>query len=298
MVNVEPGLLSHPKFQAFKRKVGALAAEYLLRLWQHCQLVKKGGNWGKVTPEYVEAVCEYRGKRGKLFDALLNPLDGSEDGVGWVELRPSGDVVVHDWDRVNARLITSWENGKTGGRSKSLSRNLGTEPMGNPRVTDGLPMGNPRVTHGSTYRGDKEDKGDGGDERDTLPSLDQVSELEATIPTVEQMAAELATAAVPYEYLRKRHEYLTENGRWLVKDGLGRVRLINWKRKILSWWLEDQEKRGANKQALEALRKSATREELKEKLENLKAELQCQPAPARRAAIISEIEGIRRMLGL
>lgn len=56
---------------------------------------------------------------------------------GFIEVKNT-TVEVHEWDKYNSGLITSWANGRKGGRPR--------KPTGNPRVTHGEPGANPAVT--------------------------------------------------------------------------------------------------------------------------------------------------------
>jgi hypothetical protein len=131
---VEPGLTRHPKFIAFKQKVGPEALEYLVRLWEHCQVSQKGGNWGPVRGKYVECAVGWpKERKGVLFRALLSPFGSPKQG-GWIEIDENQNLLVKSWDVVNASLKRSWENGKLGGRPKSVPQNGTPEPVGCDRV--------------------------------------------------------------------------------------------------------------------------------------------------------------------
>ena len=84
--------------------MGDKALHYLIRLWSHCQEEKRGGLWMGATPDYVEAVCQFRGKQGKLYAALLAPL--VPNGVGFIEEHTSS-VEIHDWHDTNGQMIVS-----------------------------------------------------------------------------------------------------------------------------------------------------------------------------------------------
>ena len=91
------------------------------------------------TPDYVEAVCQFRGKAGKLYAALLAPL--LPDGAGFIEdgtepgEKPTPFVRIHDWHDTNGQMIVSWKNGCKGGRKKT--RGLPTDsPTDNPPRAD------------------------------------------------------------------------------------------------------------------------------------------------------------------
>jgi hypothetical protein len=142
-VIIEPEILDHPKFIAFKETLGREdALEYLVRLWGHTQQVKGSENWGRVSVQYVETVAQWPRKRGagKLWKALLNPwlpldqerailpsgVDQGEmlDTSGWVKVTSGGDVVICGWDDHNQALIAARSRGKLGGITKSLNDKL------------------------------------------------------------------------------------------------------------------------------------------------------------------------------
>lgn len=140
-MNVHPGLTEHAKFRLLKtglRGIGAneeLAAELLIRLWAHCQTMQRGENWGKVTSEYVEAVCCWNGKPGALFELLTKDFCGQD---GWIRVQ-RGQVIVCGWEEHNKNLLNRWESGKKGGRPKGTGR----KPADNLQVTGRKPTENP-----------------------------------------------------------------------------------------------------------------------------------------------------------
>lgn len=138
---IEPNLERNQKFRALRRAVGKDALYFLMRVWAHCQEDQRGAHWGKVDSKYIEAVCDWSGTPGKLYELLTTSIVGGKKP--FIEVR-GGRVVVHEWDKRNQSLINSWKNGNKGGR---------------PRVTNGEPTANPRVTHGQpTANPIREDK--------------------------------------------------------------------------------------------------------------------------------------------
>ena len=139
-MNVQANLATHPKFTMFRKAVGAGAAEYLLRLWGHCQTMQRGENWGRMEArmmsDYVEAVCAWTGEPGKLFEALARKFCGKP---GWVHVKKkAGALIVTNWEEHNGSLLKAWDNGGKGGRP--------LKPGDNPRVKTPKPGDNPRVT--------------------------------------------------------------------------------------------------------------------------------------------------------
>lgn len=128
IMKVSIGVLRHPKFLDLKERIGAEALEYLVRLWGHCEEDQRGGTWRGADGRYVERVLDWRGKRGKLWRALLE--------CRWVH-ESEGGVVVHDWDAMNWRAVVNWRVGANGGRPKKTNVGAGEKPNGNPRVNPG-----------------------------------------------------------------------------------------------------------------------------------------------------------------
>ncbi len=113
---------------------------YVLRLWGHCQQ-QQTHRFPKLSAVALAAITGFKGAHEALWLALQNS--------GFIELK--GDVVeVHEWDKYNASLITSWRNGKKGGRPK--------KPTGNPRVTHGQPESNPDETRSKPIEKRREDR--------------------------------------------------------------------------------------------------------------------------------------------
>ena len=146
-MRVEPELLTHNKFKRLKRIVGDLAMEYIITLWAHCQSNQRGGFWPGADAEYVEMLCNWDGDPGVLFKALLECGKPKE---GFIE-SATGGLVIHDWDRMNARFVANWHNGPRGGRPKTLG--------GNPTETqseNGLSLGFDGGSKGGSKPGNSE----------------------------------------------------------------------------------------------------------------------------------------------
>lgn len=143
-MNVHPGLTSHAKFKIFKNNLKALgvhdALEFLCRLWAHCQAKQLGENWGKVSPDYVEAIAEWNGKPGELWELLTKPFCGKK---GWVHTDKHGRVFITGWDEHNVYLVNSWKNGRKGGRPPQTGSKPAINPRVNPPQTGSKPAGKP-----------------------------------------------------------------------------------------------------------------------------------------------------------
>lgn len=137
---IDPSLLDHPKFHHLVRTLGARGAgrnalTYLVRIWGHCQMGQRGGDWGEVSPEWVECVAKWDGDSGELFKALISsPLSGKPGFIEMVGKR----VIIHDWDEHNKSLISRWSAGKLGGRPAKTDE----KPSPHPRLTGEKPKVN------------------------------------------------------------------------------------------------------------------------------------------------------------
>lgn len=140
---VQPNFLDHWKTRLLVSELGGdeFAPFYVLRLWGHCQ-EQKTSRFPKLSAPSLAAICRAKTSAEQLWLAMQNS--------GFIRVK-NGVVVVHQWDEYNAGLLTSWENGRKGGRPK--------KPTGNPRDTRGQPEANPLKT-------DREDRLDRDDKMD------------------------------------------------------------------------------------------------------------------------------------
>lgn len=100
---------------------------YIMRLWGHCQLRKN--DRFELSPHALKAVCRYPGDADEFERVMAE--------CGWVSRE--GDLIVAEgWAEHNAKLVSAWQNGGTGGRPK--------KPKRNPRETQPKPTDNPRGT--------------------------------------------------------------------------------------------------------------------------------------------------------
>ena len=125
-MRVEPGLTSHPKYLRLRKAVGIGAADFLVRLWGHCQQAQKGEYWRGADSAFVEAVCAWDGEDGKLFSALV--------ACRFIEQEERG-IRIHKWKYYNSQAVANWYNGNKGGRPKKPADNPVVNPMPNQVVT-------------------------------------------------------------------------------------------------------------------------------------------------------------------
>ena len=157
-MRVVNGVWDHPKFRKLKKRVGPEAAEYLLRIWGHCETNQKGEVWFGADSEFIEIVANYDGISGNLFSALVE--------CGWVEKIPkrASGVRIHDWETVNSGSVSNWKNGRKGGRPPKEKDATQQKPNDNPMVIptetkpkpDGNPLANQSETLKEKIREDKE----------------------------------------------------------------------------------------------------------------------------------------------
>lgn len=129
-VIVQPNFLDHWKTRLLQSELGddPLAPTYILRIWGHCQ-EQKTHRFPKLSAPALAAICCFKTSPEQLWLAMQT--------AGFIEVKNT-TVEVHEWDKYNSGLITSWSNGKKGGRPK--------KPTGIPRATHGKPGDNPGVT--------------------------------------------------------------------------------------------------------------------------------------------------------
>lgn len=114
--------VDHPKTTALVNAVGPRACEYLLRLFTYCAtqsidgtLPSRGGTQ-KDAAAQTEAMCRWQGKRGKLFQALLD--------CGWVD-QADGVYTVHAWPEHQPYVVDAAdrvERARRAGRASAKSR--------------------------------------------------------------------------------------------------------------------------------------------------------------------------------
>jgi hypothetical protein len=100
---------------------------YVIRLWGHCQ-TRKTHRFPAGNPAITKAICKAP-QTAKIFHKAM--LES-----GFIEISDE-EIVVHEWDSVNAYLVNSWENGKKGGRPKNKPAE---NPRDNPPLTGTKPI--------------------------------------------------------------------------------------------------------------------------------------------------------------
>lgn len=122
-MKIEPELVDHPKFLLLRKRVGADALEYLVRMWGHCEANKRGELWRGAGADYVEAVCRWKKRAGDLFLALTE--------IGWLH-EDQGGVRVHDWEAMNWRRVSNWGLGSRPKNKGQASEKPRLNPPGSP----------------------------------------------------------------------------------------------------------------------------------------------------------------------
>jgi len=131
---VDPNFLDHWKTKMLVFLTGEPTAPFVvLRLWAHCQ-ERQTWHFKNMHPFALKAICNWEGDGENLKKILIE--------CRWIEDHPT-DVILHDWDIVNASLVKNWFNGKNGGRPKKETQE---KPNGNPTETQRKPNGNPLLT--------------------------------------------------------------------------------------------------------------------------------------------------------
>lgn len=234
-MNVQPTLITHPKFSVFKRMLGtAEAIEYLVRLWGHCQTGQRGENWGKVSGDYVEAICVWPGEPGKLFGALTQPFCGKP---GWVRVKGGGEVVIHNWEEHNKALVAQWNRNPYGRKGKPTTPE---QPPVKPRIKPGLTPEQPRSNPIGLDRSGLDRSVDSERARDfpeaVMPSL---AEVLAACRASKNSDLEIAeeTGRAFWEYYEK-----TAYPTW-TDQGKNR---FQWPGKLRDWARKDFQRPGKN----------------------------------------------------
>jgi hypothetical protein len=131
---VEPDFLDHWKTRMLVEVTGEPSAPLaVLRLWAHCQN-RKAWTFPGMTADVLKSVCQWPKDAKTFYDAMRK--------AGFVHVKGK-TLSVHDWEKVNAMLISAWENGR---------KNRGR------RATDGIPTGYPPDTRPVSDRTDRSDR--------------------------------------------------------------------------------------------------------------------------------------------
>lgn len=101
----------------------------LQKLWAYCQ-DSKAFEFSNLTPNKIKAIGGFEGDPVRIYHILHKECEFID------EIERDGKVFVrlHDWDKFNSSLISSWKNGARGGRPKKPNHNP-TEDWVNPRET-------------------------------------------------------------------------------------------------------------------------------------------------------------------
>jgi hypothetical protein len=107
-VILEPSFLDHWKIKLLVKRTGNPAAPVaILRLWIHCQRMRKCEF--QLSPDALATICDWSENSDDFLSLLL-------------ELRfleQHGDYyIVRNFDKWNAKLISCWDNGGKGGRKR------------------------------------------------------------------------------------------------------------------------------------------------------------------------------------
>jgi hypothetical protein len=137
-VIVAPDFMDHWRTRMLVSLLGQdeLAPIYVLRLWAHCQ--NRKGCVFDLPSAGLQGICRYVGDP-QQFEAAM-------EQSGFVQ-RTKVKIEVVGWAEYNAGLIAAWNNGKKGGRPRTVSDQA--KKIGE----------NPAVTRGET-------EGRGGDEKE------------------------------------------------------------------------------------------------------------------------------------
>ena len=101
----------------------------LQKLWAYCQ-DSKAFEFSNMTPKKIKAIGGFEGDPDEIYHILKDDCELLD------EFERDGKVIVrlHDWDKYNSSLISSWKNGARGGRPRKPKNNP-TEDWVNPTIT-------------------------------------------------------------------------------------------------------------------------------------------------------------------
>jgi hypothetical protein len=191
--------------------VGDFAMEALTRLWAHCEGGQKGEYWKGATPEFVEAVCDWKGEPGKLFEALAH--------CRWIH-KHRGGIRIHEWASYNWRRVSNWHNGKKSpGRPKKTQQAHSVTPT-TPTET--------QHENGSTT-------GEG-----RMNDMNDMNELNETKEERERGAGSLEASKLQWGILNQRIKELTSRLHHLDPDEREELRKLRAEQKAI----EEKQKAG------------------------------------------------------
>jgi hypothetical protein len=100
-----PSFPDHWKTRVLRSLAGDAGVLCLLRLWGHCQNRKSQKFDGSAA--IVSAIALWDGEPEKLENALIESK---------YAIREGDTFILHEWEQHNRKLVTSYENGKKGGK--------------------------------------------------------------------------------------------------------------------------------------------------------------------------------------
>lgn len=138
---IEPDFPDHWKTQMLIGLTQDKAAPMMvIRLWGHCQQ-RRCWVFTDLSSNALKAITRGDGDAEKIMSALVE--------CGFIKKKGS-QLIVHEWDTVNASLVRNWKNGGKGGRPK--------ESQNNPEETQidsGLTQTKPKTDLASSDREEK-----------------------------------------------------------------------------------------------------------------------------------------------
>lgn len=276
---IEPGFVDDPKVVALERRLGKRhgpeAVKFILRLWEHCHIGKRGGNWGPLDGDYVERVARWQGRPGELFGhltAVLVPGRAPFIEQHAVEGQPVPSLVIHDWNTHNASLTQKWTANPNGRRGKPKSgESDGNRLASGQESTDSPPTS--RTTFGtpSDRTGPDRTGPDLGAYPVPAPPPRPVAQDAnpgggfVEIPSWEEFLAAskqtpLGLPAMPEEFAAKKLALYAGRDRfplnWRAKLGL------DWRAEYREWLAKNGAEKTPAKTVSASVRAIATREEL------------------------------------
>jgi hypothetical protein len=127
-IPVDSDYFDHPKTVQLKAMVGSEADIFPLRLWRWASRFAKNGvisSENLKISDYVEQICDYRGKKGALHSALVK--------VGFLE---ADGRTIHDWKHWIGRSIFLYEEKK---RKQRLRNSSGIVPEDHQNYSGTIP---------------------------------------------------------------------------------------------------------------------------------------------------------------
>src|SRR5450830_626348 len=142
-VIVDPDFFEHWRTRMLVDALGddEMAPMYVMRLWAHCQS-RRAIRFDSMPSAGIKALCRFKGDAVTLESALVE--------AGFIT-RDCDAIDILKWADHNAKLISNWKNGATGGRPKKTEE----EPNDNPNGTQEEPGENQSETHSDPIGGEE-----------------------------------------------------------------------------------------------------------------------------------------------